>query len=225
MPTTNRENTLEQCALLDTQGKYDQALQLVSDAIASDSDELAYLMCRGRLLADRLGRVGEAIDDFEKAMAIDENSATPHQHLSLCYLLLNDAETATVHAEKAVELANADAVSHSCLARCRVHSKRFHSAMKHFEIALQLDQHSADNWSGLAEACRGAGLLEKAEQAYERAALLNPKASHYLQLGTIKIDLGKNAEAIKALEAAQRHELSEVEHALVHGYLEVAKQK
>ena len=225
MTTNSRHDILTECNRLDMLGEYDRAMQLLSDVVVSEPDEVAYRVCRGRLLCDRLGRAVEAIDDFKKAIALDARSAIPHQHMALCYLLLNDLDSATSHAEEAVALASTDALSHVCLARCRLHSERFHSAVKHFELALELDRRSALNWSGLAEACRGAGLLEKAEQAHERSVSLEPTPNYYIQLAAIKLDVNKPTEALKALESAQKHELSEVQRTLIEGYLEVAKRQ
>ncbi len=224
MTTNDRNDILEECNRLEDQGEYDQAMQLISGAIVSEPEEVTYRVFRGRLLCDRLGRAIEAIDDFKKAIALDTLSAIPHQHMALCFLLLNDHDLAISHAEDAVALASKDALSHVCLARCRLHSERFYSAIKHFELALELDRHSAPSWSGLAEACRGAGLLGKAEQAYEHSVRLEPTANNYIQLAAIRLDVNKPTEAQKALKSAQQHELSEVERALIGGYLEIANR-
>lgn len=214
---------LDESNRLDRIGEYDQAIELLSAAIATNPEESIYWLHRGTILCDRLQRAKEAVNDFQTATTLAPHSAVPHQHLSLCYLMLKDLDSASRHAEHAVDLANDDALSHGCLARARLHSQRFHSAVKHFELALELDSKSAIYSRGLGEACRGANSLEKAEKAFQYAVDLEPTPGCYIQLASIQLESGKRPEAVRSLECAQEFDLTVVQRTLVDGYLGVAR--
>lgn len=74
-------NSLAQLGmLLAKQGKFEEALPLLNDAVAAGPDQAAGWGYRGNVLASQ-GKLAEAAEDFRKALAINPNDAAAKQGL------------------------------------------------------------------------------------------------------------------------------------------------
>lgn len=202
--------------------EYSLALKDYSTALEMEPT-MEYWVTRGRLVFDKFRRAEEAVEDFMFAIAADPTSPIPHQHLSLCYLLIGDSYKAHKHAEHAVNLDDKDAFSYFCKAKCDIAAKKWSSAIEQIRIATELDSKSSLYWDALGRSYLGTKDTEQAIECYKKAIIFGPSAARYIRLARIQLDLGDVEAAIENLNFAKEFELGEVDRILVEGYLSVAK--
>lgn len=220
----DRNTIVDRCDELCSSGRVDDALTLLSGAIASEPDKISYRLCRGRIYCDRLGETSKGVDDFEQALSLNPQSPVAHQYLCLCYLKEGKHDVALEHAEQAMDLNCDDEFSHYVLAKSRLAAERFHSAIKYFKSAIEIDSNRALFWEGLGTAYLESGAVDEAEQAYVQAIALEPTAILHIRLARVYLDAGNVSNAMKSLNRAERFKLTEAERLLVNGYAAIAKQ-
>lgn len=156
---------------------------------------------------ERPGAIDEAIDAFQRALALDPESSAAYAGLALGYWRQYDfasrdphwLEQAEAAAERAVELN--DHLASARISRGLVSAAlgRGDEAMTDFETALALDPTSADAHRGMARVHAARGELEAAEAAYRQALELRPddRELHDL-LGSLLFRTGRYREAERA---------------------------
>ncbi len=205
-------------------GEFPSAFDDYSSAIDIDPENMIYFVSRGRLLCDKMGRALEAIADFRAAAGKAPDSPIPHQHMSLCYLMMDETENASIQAELALALSSGDASSHYCLAQCRIARSDWLSAIKELEKATGLSPNTSAYWAALGRAFMGAKDNEKARACYDNVIKIKPEANAYIRLARIDLESGESEQAINCLNLARQFELNDVEKSLVDGYLGIASQ-
>lgn len=169
-------------------------LQLMT--ITSSSPEAIAAIRTGMDLADNI-RQAEAIDQFNKALSLDANSALAHALVGS----VTPGTPGMTHLTQAETLAAALPEAERSYIRSLAAERRGED-----EKSLQLLQASAaaakDDWRLQAILCarlNGDSRLDDAAAACEKAASLNPKAgSAYNSLGYIRLAQGRNDEAVAA---------------------------
>jgi tetratricopeptide (TPR) repeat protein len=202
----------------EAQGRFSEAYDDFSDAIRIDPSVFEHFCARGRVLCNGIGHFPEAISDFDSAIELAPDSPEPYQHLSVCYLSLDDLKNATRYALKALDLNLSDALSFYCLARCRIANNEFGEAEKALLNAVRLDAKKVIYWVALGDCLNETQSPLDAIDCYEKAIKLERSANIFIKLAKVHIDLGRMGEALKYLEVASNHELSPVEQVLVDGY-------
>jgi TolB-like protein len=154
----------------------------------------AYL--RGRyLLAQRTGRaLGNAVEAFEQALAIEPDYAEAKAQLAITYLLLNrrnygkltEAEAlshATPHAEEAMRLAPGNAESHAASGMVYWRLGQSKLAEKYFLEALRINPNFAivHHWLSMLQQ-RNLGKHEASMESSNRARQLDPVSIPVLSL-------------------------------------------
>jgi len=160
----------------------------------------------------------QAVQMFQKAIAIDPGYARAYAGLTDCYSLMYTnwnapAETlqkADEASRKALELGPELAEAH--VARGLVLSLRkcFDEAQKEFETALRLNHKLFEAHYFYGRACVAQGKLTDAAKLFERASELNPEDYQASLLGGgVLAGLGRKADAERAYrrgcEAAEKH--------------------
>jgi len=207
---------------LEAEGKFNEAVDLLSDALQAEPSRGDLLLVRGRIRCEKLDQAAEAVDDFRAASELDPASAAPHQYSSLCFLSLGDSETAWDHACQAVDLSPDDAFSHYCYARCLTASRRLNAAATAFQTAANLDPSLPLYQHGLIGVLIELEKYEEAELAIVKLLHLDESPSLCIRLARTQLAQRKAGHAIDSLKAAASFSLSEVDQALVEGYRRLA---
>ncbi|EAU67793.1 O-linked N-acetylglucosamine transferase, partial [Stigmatella aurantiaca DW4/3-1] len=81
-------------------GDHQAALQAFDKVLSEDPKHSPALSAKGFSLA-RLGRAGEALPCFERAIELDPSSADNYRNAALCQLELDEPESASLLFERA----------------------------------------------------------------------------------------------------------------------------
>jgi len=84
--------------------RFDEAIHAFGEALRVDPHFLEAYVSRGAMRADDLGRPGEALEEFDRAIAIDGDSATAHGNRGIVLERLGRLEEARAAYARAVEL-------------------------------------------------------------------------------------------------------------------------
>jgi tetratricopeptide (TPR) repeat protein len=132
--------------------------------------------CTGRTLLFQ-GRVDEALEHFQKAVAIQPESAAFHACLGSAFYEKKRMDEAIVQFQKALEIKPDFAEAHNDLGSCLLQTGRVNEAIAHFQRALEI----RPNFAGAAEAHNtlGDGLLQigrvnEAMIQYQKALKIKP---------------------------------------------------
>ena len=151
---------------------------------------------------NEVGRKAEAIEHFQKALAI--NPVHPEAHNNLGCLLADEGK----HTEAISHFLAALPVSprHVLLRRNLAHSlsllDRFAEAEPHFLMALELDPLNADVHRSYAAALARCGRKEAAIARLRQALELRPEAATHAELGALLSETGRDREVIAHYRAA-----------------------
>jgi DNA-binding winged helix-turn-helix (wHTH) protein/tetratricopeptide (TPR) repeat protein len=171
----------------------------------------AYLhYARGRFFWNKRTARGleQAIESFERAIAVDPGYAVAHAGLADCYSLLplyggrcphESFPKATSAALEALALDDLLAPAHTSLAYARfLYHRDWQAARRGFERALRLDPNypTAHHWLGFL--CSALGRHQEAEAASRRAVELDPLSLVInSDLGLVLYAAGRSREAIE----------------------------
>ncbi len=153
---------------------------------------------------DRKGNIDKAIADFQRALALDESSASAHAGLARAYWL--DAisgskdpirlEQASAAAERAVALDEYLALARISRGLVRSELGLVSEAVQDHQEALTLEPLNADAHYGLGLVYEAQGKLPAAEEQYRLAIQSRPdRWIYYSWLGTLCFNAGRYQEA------------------------------
>jgi tetratricopeptide (TPR) repeat protein len=121
-----------------------------------------------------------------------------------------------------VEYAPTDALAHSCLGQCLLAAKSYSDAAVELRLAVSIDSDSANYWSLLSQILRHLGILNEAKECLQKAIRLDRCVGYMLAYASLLIDLEDYLSAISVLNEISRESLTEVQKALMNGYLQIA---
>ena len=124
-------------------GNYDQALNVVTDAIQPASPDWNALLVKGAIL-DQMGRNDEARAAYAQALLIAPNEPSLEGNLGLSYAMTNDLTDAELHLRKAASLPGATSQIRQNLALVVGLQGRFDEARALFAAELPPDQVEAN---------------------------------------------------------------------------------
>lgn len=204
-------------------GEYERAYDDYSTAIAKCPDEWVYWSARGDLQFQCLGRATAALDDHYKAIDCDPNKASPHLSLSLCFLELDDNNSARVHVEQAIALEPENAQCYAIKAICETDLGDYEAAIEPLKTATRLESDYAQNWHSLGFAYHQTERLEEARACVEKAISIERSLRFFMSLADIQLDLGKNKEAVATLNLAKEFPMDEGHKMMFDLYMKKAK--
>ena len=121
------------------------------------------------------GSEQDALNDAQKAIALDGILPHGHKQLALIYVYQRQHVEAIGEAEKAVQLDPGDADNYAVLAEVLNYAGDFHRAIANVQTAMRLDPyHSAHYPYVLGQAYYLLGEYQKAEEALEASLTRNP---------------------------------------------------
>lgn len=161
-----------------------------------------YWLKMGQSYTDR-GSYIEALDNFEKALQTDPQSAKAWFGKGWALVMLNKSEDAKVSFDKAINIDPNLSQPWWGKGWIAASKGRYEEAIVLVETAIQLDPKRALYWDDKASDLYELGKYEDAVEAYNKALELDPKeASYWYHKGLALGELERYEEAIKTYEMA-----------------------
>jgi tetratricopeptide (TPR) repeat protein/mono/diheme cytochrome c family protein len=155
------------------QSRTAEAKQEFETAVATNPKDFDALYNLASIAADA-NDTSQAASLLESALAIRKD-ADAERLLGLIKARQGAIPEAIAHMQAARDLNPKDAPTHSYLARMYGQAKRWSDAVAEQKAALALDASHPEDWSLLGQLEQGAGNAAAAQQAFSKAASLQPK--------------------------------------------------
>jgi tetratricopeptide (TPR) repeat protein len=146
----------------------------VLDEVPPDERDAEYQVYRAGLLLS-VGRVDEARDAFEQALAREPETGLAYAQRSIIELVQNQDEAALASAERAVELSPTAAAPRIALSYAQQAAFRLEAARDTLLEAVELQPQDALAWARLSELWLMLGDRRRAREAADRAVALAPE--------------------------------------------------
>jgi tetratricopeptide (TPR) repeat protein len=140
---------------------------------------------------------------YQKALAINPDSAEAHYNLGNAFLQQGQMDEAMAQYQKALAIKPDYAEAHNNLGNVFIHQERVEEAIAHFQKALTIKPDYADAHNNLGSAFLQQGRLDEAIAHYQKALAVNPAAADvHNHLGNTLIQQGRTAEALSHYQKA-----------------------
>jgi len=150
----------------------------------------------GNYLVSR-GRVDEAFEHFQKALALEPGSAAFHDSLGTAYYQKRRLDEAIIQHQKALEIDPDYAKAHNNLGYALFQKGRVNEAIAHFQRALEINPDYAEAHYNLGYALLQIGRVDEAIVQYQEALALQPESANFRNgLRNALAQKGHIAEAI-----------------------------
>ena len=147
----------------------------------------------------RAGRLGEAVQQFQSALAIKSDFGDAHYNLGLALSRQGLLDAGIQHFDEALKLEPNNVKALNNMGVAQAMQGRYDQAALYFEAALKLNPQDADLLNNLGYSLKQSGNSDGAARQFIQALTLNPRhAGAHHNLGLILMDRGQN-------EAAARH--------------------
>jgi len=195
----NARDYLGEGTLQSLQGKYVQAVEILSKALELDATLVVAYLHRGIAYLE-LGRLEEALEDFETALRLDPQEPLGYYNRARVWWQRKDLERAEADLQRTVSLDPTYTEGWGLLAVTRSQREDVDGALAAVERAIALGH--PDGYWLRALILESAGWLEGAVQAYEDC--VREEKGHMIDArgrrGLVLSQLGRREEAQKELE-------------------------
>jgi len=169
---------------------------------------------RGRGYLDdyqKADNIESAIDQFQRAIAVDKNYAPAYAAMGLAYAAgvrwKNQGkewiENARDRCERAIAITPQLAEGHTCLGHVYYSTGHYDLAVKAFQRSLDLDHNSDETLRLLADSYEKQGKVSEAEQVYQKAVQIRPNYwGVYSSFGAFYFDRGRYLDAEREFQQA-----------------------
>ena len=201
------EEAMERGYSLKRRGRYEEAAECFSEAIAlggeGHADPHAFM---GHVLQD-MGRVKEAMAHFDSAIEADPRHTMALFKKAEALLALNRVEEARVWCGRAVESDPDDAAPHHVMGNIYSRLLDFEAAIAEFGESVRIDPANFRGKANMGTAHLNARRPEEALECLDAALRVNPEYAfaHYQRAMALDM-LGREGEARKSLEKAVEHD-------------------
>ncbi len=169
-------------------GDYEGAISDLSRCIEAQPNDASNYCQRG-FVAIKIGRLDEAQQDYQKAAELAPGDARAFRQLGFIAMERQDYAAAVSSYDRAIAIDSERAIAFYNRALCKRHLKDHEGAFVDISRCIELEPDDPINHSEQGFNAMKIGRLEVAQQAYEKAAELNPNSAHYFrQLGYITLD-------------------------------------
>jgi serine/threonine-protein kinase len=166
-------------------------------------DALAPVHITLGLIQNGGGRYEEAVEQFERALAIDSLSSDAYRELARAYQALNDTSKAEETYKKAIGLNPNYWAGYNNLGAFYYSTARYAEAATAFRRVTELTPDNYRAYNNLGGMYFYLGRQDEARMAFERSIMIEPKNYvAYSQLGTLYFYQGRYTDAAKAYETA-----------------------
>jgi tetratricopeptide (TPR) repeat protein len=191
-------------ALLESQGKYDEAIASYRRVVGIDPQRWDAHE-KAALLLQKQGKISEAVEHFRSAVQI--NPAATEARNNLAAGLVNQGETteAVEHFRKVLELAPERNETRLKLGTILAVQGRIVEAIDLFQQAVRAEPADAKGFVKLGQALAAQGNLDEAIISFREALRIQPEdAEVHENLGRALVEQGKREEAARHLREALR---------------------
>jgi len=183
---------------------YESDEMLWTDTLAKNPNCWAGYTNLGKIFLER-GQVGEAMDQFRKALEINPNYDIAHNNLGDAFLHRGQVDEAMDQFRKALEINPSYVVAHNNLGNALSQKGQVDEAVAEFQKALEINPSYNVAHNNLGNALLKKGQVDEAVAEYQKALEINPNFDFaHNNLGLALLQKGQVDEAMvqfqKALE-------------------------
>lgn len=150
-----------------------------------------------------LGKIEQAIPEYDRAIALDPSLAEANYNRGRAYDMLGDYEKAIADFDRAIALKQDWAEAYRARGRAYRESGNAERSLEDYDNALALNLDFADAYIGRGLTYATLGQLERAIQDYDKGIELSPDDVYaYYERGVAYYNLGNLARAIQDLDKA-----------------------
>ncbi len=153
-----------------------------------------------------LGRIDEAIVQFERAIAINPLSSDARGNLGVALMQRGQIKAATIHLAVAAELQPQSLIAQLNYGMAVLEAGDPNIAVKHFENAVALHPDSSALHSGYGLSLFKTGKIEASLRQFETALVSEHDAEVHLNYGVVLKQLKRGSEADQQFREAQKHD-------------------
>lgn len=187
-------------------GDVNIALENAKKALSiNPKDAKIYNVVGGLRLANAksLDHLGEAEENFRKAINLDSKFVAPRMNLARMYLSMSKPEMSVKEYEAVAKIQPDNVVIHAELARAYLYTNSIDKAITEAEKAVKLSPKSPVSHNILGEIYAMAGKLDKANAEFQEAIRIEPTyAAGYKNIGRIYTVQGAPDKAIEEYKKA-----------------------
>ena len=176
-------------------GQMNKALDAVGALIEDFPNEYLLFNICGACHSE-IGSIQLAIENFKKAISINQDYAEAQYNLGVAYQKTNELDSAAKYYELAINSQHAYPTAHNNLGIIFLRKGQIEFAVKCFEWAIAYSPNYAEAHNNLGSALQELKQFENAKKEFEKAASLNPnyaQAFHNLGILCEIINLPKEA--------------------------------
>ena len=189
-------------AIASTTGRYGEALELLSKAVAQAPNQASYHSNLGETYR-RMGRLEEAVDCFQRALALQPDRPDTLANLGAALMQIGRVDEAIVSCERGLSLQPGSAVAHNNLGAALSRKGDFPGAAVRYRRALSLDPNFAEAHHNLGKALSELAEWEEAAMCCQRSLALSPdNAEAHNDLGNALAETGRWDEAVASFRRA-----------------------
>jgi len=150
-------------------------------------------------------RTADAIECYEKSLAINPNYDDANNNLGLALAKFNLMDEAIAHYNEALRINPKNAIANSNLGNALTRKGNFKEAEARFKLALRINPHYAEACNNWGAALAQQGKIDEAIGRFKEALRLNPRyVDAEVNLGMALMLKGKTDEAIALYQDALR---------------------
>jgi serine/threonine protein kinase len=193
VPRNSSERWLEEGSALQEAGRYEEAIEAYSRAIALDPQNAYAYSVRGDAYSD-LEQYRRAIKDYGRAIALDPQNAETYNDRGLAYASLNQHELAIENYNRAITINPQVASAYGGRALANFALRAYRRAIEDYDRAIALDPRYAVAYGGRGRAYYHLGDYRRAIWDFDYALQLEPdigwfrseRDDAYRRLGRLK---------------------------------------
>ena len=175
-------------AYLNESGRAREAAAVLAVYADRKNPDLDVLMARGAALA-QIGRTQDAIDTFNRALAIDPSNAAAKANLGTVSLAVNDYPRARAILEEALALDPDVSRAHNALGVIAAETGHPEEAIAHWKRAVELNPREWDTLFNLGKLLRRQGREAEARPYIERFVQTAPPAQYAADIRQLRASL------------------------------------
>jgi len=151
----------------------------------------------------RAGRIGDAVAQYERALALKPDHVDAHNNLGAALAALGRIDDAVKHYERAIAIKPDYAEAHNNLGATLAALGRIDDALKHYERAFAIKPDYAEPYNNAGLALAAKARIDDAVEYYKRAIAIKPDyADAHNNLGTLLSTQGRIDDAVAHYERA-----------------------
>jgi tetratricopeptide (TPR) repeat protein len=190
------------------QGRYEEALNAYNTSLTYDGDNASTYTYRGAVF-HRLGRIADAMKDFDHALMLNPNERQAWIAKASVYIDTGEYILAEQNARRAIDAADIHSdkgIADAYLVHGFVLNRlgRYEQALQAFDLAITFDPERKDLWEHKAYTLVNMEMLTEALQCYDYLIHVYPEDPQFWNMkGSVHMALGQTAEANRAYATAK----------------------